>query len=230
MDIYEMLRAEQRSKKAGEPLKEQYGRVEIDLSTAREDAALQIAGNEITIAFCDGDATNTYFKLNNKHSRKIYPAEITKVQGNFGGVYMSNAAEAGKKLIVYIARDIFIFPARAEANRILRADGTTINPVRDERYQSHTGGHLKVTLATLDTAKQLTGTSTKVKWAIMSSKDYPFIWGFSSTVKQSTAIGQYVSNGGFVAVEYCDLSEIYFVDGDGANKPVLQVEYIEETS
>jgi len=228
MDVYELLRQEARSKKAGEPVKEQYGRIEIDLDTAHEDEALHISGNQITIAFCDGTASTTYFKLNHKHSRKIYPTEITKVEGNFGGIYLSNAAESGKKLIIYVARDIFIFPARAEANRILKTDGTTIDPVQDKRFKSHTGGHLKVTLATLDTAQVLTATSTKVRWAIISSKDYAFRWGFSSTIKQSTAIGQYISNGGFLSVENCDLSEIYFIDGDGTNKPTLQIEYVKE--
>ena len=228
MDIYEMLKMEQRSKKMGEPVKEQYGRVEIDLSTARVDEAIHIAGNHITIAFCDGGSTTTYFKLNNKHSRKIYPAEITKVMGNFGGLYMTNDAEVGKKLTIYIGRDIFIFPARAEANRILKADGTTINPARDERHQAHTGGHIKITLANLDASEPISASSIKVKWAIISSKTHPFIWGFSSAVKQSTAIGQYVSGGGYLAVEYCDLSELYFVDGNGANKPVMQVEYVKE--
>jgi len=228
MDVYELLRQEARSKKEGEPRKEQYGRVEIDLDTAREDEALHISGNQITIAFCDGTATTTYFKLNHKHSRKIYPTEITKVEGNFGGVYMSNAAESGKKLILYIARDIFIFPARAEANRILKEDGTTINPAEDKRFSSHTGGHLKTTLATLDTPKRMSSTHLKVKWAVVGSKDYSFRWGFTSAIKESTAIGQYVGSGGSVAIEYCDLYEAYFVDGDGVNKPVLQIEYILE--
>jgi hypothetical protein len=228
MDIYEMLRAEAKAKKAGEPVKEQYGRISIDLSAARTDEELHISGNQITIAQCDGGATTTYFKLNSKHSRKVYPHEITKVLGNFGGVYLSNAAEPGKTLTLYLGRDIFIFPARAQAMRVLKADGTTINPVRDERYEAHTGGHLKSTLTDLDTAQQLSATSIKVKWAIIASKDYAFRWGFSSSIKQSTAIGQHIGSGGSVAIEYCDLSEIYFVDGDGTNKPVLQVEYVEE--
>jgi fructose-1,6-bisphosphatase/inositol monophosphatase family enzyme len=112
--------------------------------------------------------------------------------------------------------------------RVLKADGTTINPVRDERYEAHTGGHLKVTLTSLDTAQRLTSTVTKVKWAIICSKDYAFRWGFSSSIKQSTAIGQHIGSGGSVAVEYCDLRDIYFIDSDGTNKPVLQVEYVEE--
>ena len=228
MDIYEMLRAEAKAKKAGEPVKEQYGRISIDLSTARTDEELHVSGNQITIAGCDGGATTTYFKLNSKHSRKIYPAEITKVLGNFGGVYLTNAAESGKTLTIYLGRDIFIFPARASAVRVLKEDGTTIGVVEDKRYIAHTGGHLKATLTSLDTAQQLSATSIKVKWAIIASKDYAFRWGFSSTIKQSTAIGQYIGSGGSVAIEYCDLSEIYFIDGDAANKPVLQVEYMEE--
>jgi hypothetical protein len=228
MDIYELLRAEAKAKKAGEPVKEQYGRISIDLSTARTDEEMHISGNQITIAGCDGGATTTYFKLNSKHSRKIYPAEITKMLGNFGGVYMSNAAEPGKTLTIYLGRDIFIFPARAEAVRVLKEDGTTIDPGQDKRHIAHTGAHLKATLTNLDGAQQLSATSIKVKWAIIASKDYAFRWGFSSTIKQSTAIGQYVGSGGSVAVECCDLSEIYFIDGDGVNKPVLQVEYIEE--
>ena len=230
MDIYEMLRAEAKARKAGEPVKEQYGRIEIDLSTAREDEELHISGNQITIAGCDGGATTTFFKLNSKHSRKLYPAEITKVLGNFGGVYLSNAAESGKKLIIYLGRDIFIFPARAEANRILKADGTTIDPLQDKRYKVHLGGHLKVTLTTLDTAQQITSGIKKIKWAIIASKNYSFRWGFSGNIKQSTAIGQYVGAGGSVTVEYCYLNHMYFVDGDGANKPTLQIEYIEETT
>jgi hypothetical protein len=117
MDIYELLRAEAKAKKAGEPVKEQYGRISIDLSTARTDEELHISGNQITIALCDGGATTTYFKLNSKHSRKLYPHEITKVLGNFGGVYLTNAAESGKTLTIYLGRDIFIFPARAQAMR-----------------------------------------------------------------------------------------------------------------
>jgi hypothetical protein len=230
MDIYELLRAEAKAKKAGEPVKEQYGRISIDLSTARTDEELHISGNQITIAQCDGGATTTYFKLNSKHSRKVYPHEITKVLGNFGGVYLSNTAEPGKTLTIYLGRDIFIFPARAQAMRVLKTDGTTINPVRDERYKAHTGGHLKVAVAVADTAKQVIATSTKVKWAIISVEDYDCRWGFSSTVARAAEIGQGVAKNSFIAVEYCDLSDIWFVNKTaGAGElPVFQIEYVEE--
>ena len=136
MDVYELLRQEARSKKAGEPTKEQYTRVEIDLDTAREDEELHISGNQITMASCDGAATTTYFKLNHRHSRKLYPSEIEKVVGNFGGIYLTNVAETGKKLILYIGRDIFIFPSKAGANKILRTDGTPINPATSDNQDT----------------------------------------------------------------------------------------------
>jgi len=139
MDVYELLRQEARSKKAGEPNKEQYARIEIDLDTAREDEEIHIAGNQITMAFCDGNATTTYFKLNHRHSRKVYPAEIEKLLGNFGGIYLTNAAEAGKKLVIYVGRDIFIFPARSGATRILKADCTTIDPAVESEYETVLG-------------------------------------------------------------------------------------------
>ena len=139
MDVLEMLRQEQRSKRQGEPLKEQYVRVEIDLSTAREDEEVHISGNLITVASCDGGATTTFFKLNNKHSRKIYPSEASRVAGNFGGVYLTNSAEAGKKLILYIGRDIYIFPSKAGATKLLKADGTTINPGEASEYDTVLG-------------------------------------------------------------------------------------------
>lgn len=136
MDIYEMLRLEARSKREGEPLKEQYGRIEIDLSAARDDEELFISGNLVTIAACDGAATTTYFKLNNKHSKKIYPSEVARVGGNFGGLYLTNAAESGKKLVLYIGRDIYIFPAKAGANKVLKVDGTPIDPSPEGEYDT----------------------------------------------------------------------------------------------
>ena len=230
MDIYEMLKMEQRSKKIGEPVKEQYGRVEIDLSTARVDEAIHIAGNHITIAFCDGASTTTYFKLNNKHSRNLYPAEITKVMGNFGGLYMTNDAEAGKKLIIYIGRDIFIFPARAEANRILKSDGTTINPARDERYQAHTIGQVdRRVLGTIDEAEGIATTSTKVKWAIIHVDTADVMIGDSTlTNKAGGHAGVLVSDGSDFVVEYCDLNDVYIVNEDGAVKPYFSAIYAVE--
>jgi len=150
MDVYELLKQEARSKKEGEPIKEQYGRIEIDLGTAREDEELHISGNQITMASCDGAATTTYFKLNHRHSRKLYPSEIEKVLGNFGGIYLSNAAEAGKKLILYVGRDIFIFPSKAGANKILKADGTTIDPAPEGEYDT--------VLGAIKTATEFSGT------------------------------------------------------------------------
>ena len=235
MDIYELLRQEARSKKEGEPTKEQYGRVEIDLDTAREDEALHISGNQITIAFCDGTSTTTYFKLNHRHSRKIYPTEITKVEGNFGGLYLTNAAESGKKLTLYIARDIFIFPARAAANRILKENGTTIDPVEDKRFQSHALGQIdRKAQETINEDTPVSGTvatpvSLKVKWAIITVDTADTMFGTKDVTNKAGAhAGALVSNGATLTVEHCDLKDLYFVNEDGATKPYIAVIYTEE--
>jgi hypothetical protein len=230
MDIYELLRAEAKAKKAGEPVKEQYGRISIDLSTARDDEELHISGNQITIAGCDGGATTTYFKLNSKHSRKVYPAEITKVLGNFGGVYLSNAAEAGKTLTLYLGRDIFIFPARAEANRILKADGTTINPVRDERYGAHTFGSLKpTTMTAANTAQPLIAASTKVKWAIIHTLSKIALVGDSTVTRGGGANdGQKYGEDVYIAFEYVDLSEVYIINYAVGEQCIYSINYVKE--
>lgn len=131
-----MLRLEQRSKRAGEPLKEEYTRIEIALDAARTDEELHIAGDFISIASFDGTATTTYFKLNHRHSKKIYPAEIEKVHATYGGLYLTNAAEAGKKLVIYVGRAIFIYPSAAGKVKILKADGTNIDPAEDGEYDT----------------------------------------------------------------------------------------------
>ena len=132
MDVYEMLRAEKRAKKEGEPLKEQYGRIEIDLGIARDDEQMHLSGDLITVGDFNGTSPTTFFKLNNRHSRKLYPGEIEIIKGEFGGIYLTNAAEAGKKLVLYIARAIYIYPSSAGKVKLLKTDGTGINPATDE--------------------------------------------------------------------------------------------------
>jgi hypothetical protein len=189
------------------------------LSTARDDEELHISGNQITIAGCDGGATTTYFKLNNKHSRKVYPHEITKVLGNFGGVYLSNAAEPGKTLTIYLGRDIFIFPARASATRILEEDGTTINPVQDERYRAHTFGSLKPT----------TMTAANTAWAIIHTLSKIALIGASTLTRGGGADdGQKYGEDVYVSVEYVDLSEIYIINYTVGEQCIYSINYIKE--
>jgi hypothetical protein len=196
MDIYEMLRAEAKAKKAGEPVKEQYGRISIDLSTARTDEELHISGN----------------------------------QGNFGGVYLTNAAEPGKTLTIYLGRDIFIFPARAQAMRVLKADGTTINSARDERFKSHTFESLKPTTMTAANTKQpLIAASTKVKWAIVHTLSKVALLGDSGVTRGGGANdGQKYGEDIYVTFEYVDLSEIYIINYTVGEQCIYSIHYVKE--
>jgi len=227
MDVLELLRAEQQAKRMGEPLKEQYGRLVIDLGTARTDEELHVSGDSIIVATFDGGATTTHFKLNHKHSRELYPGEVEKIYANFGGIYMTNAAEPGKSLVLYIGRALFIFPSSAKKVKILDPDGTNITVAHDERFKSHTGKHIKKTLAVADTAEFVTATETKVRWAIIGVEQYDLRWGFTD-VSRSPGVGQIVSAGGYITVEFCDLSKLKFVNTNVGQTPTLQIEYVEE--
>ena len=238
MDWFEMLsigkRVEQAKKESPD---ERYARVEIDLGAAEnigKNIKIPISGDYLAKIKYNGTATGCYFKFGNKRSSIIYASEFRKRHTpfiEFDCIYLTNpVAQAGKVLTFFVGGAFAgeIEPSTGIKTALTDSDGVDIDPVDDKRYKAHTGGHIKITLAVLDTALKLSATSIKVKWAIIASKDYAFRWGFSSTIKQSTAIGQYIGSGGSVAIEYCDLSEIYFIDGDGVNKPVLQVEYVTE--
>ena len=73
-------------------------------------------------------------------------------------------------------------------------------------------------------------TSKKVKWALIGVEGFNARWTFGNTCARATAIGQKVNAGGYIALEYCDLSEIYFVNAEaGAGElPIFQIEYVEE--
>ena len=240
MDILDMLGIEHRIRQAQkESPQERYARIDLDLGAAEnvgKDIKVPISGDYLAKIKYDGSATGCYFKFGNKRSSIIYAAEFRKRHTpfiEFDGIYLTNPTTQTDKHFILFVGGAFageIEPSTGIKTGLTDVNGVDITPVQDKREIAHTGGHLKVTLASLDTAQQLTATSTKVKWAIIGTKDYDFRWAFSDTVKQSTAIGQYVTAGSSLCVEYCDLSDIYFVDGDGANKPTLQLEYILEAA
>lgn len=228
MDVLELLRAEQASKKLGEPLKEQYGRLVIDLGTARTDEELHVSGDSIAVASFDGEATTTYFKLNHKHSRNLYPAEVEKIYAKFGGIYMSNAAEPGKSLILYIGRAIWIYPSAAKKIRVLDPDGTNIAVARDERFKSHTFKHKEQTTQTAaGTAEALMATSTKVRWAIVHFETLARVGDASITIDVGAHPGQQYAANSYMTLEVCDLSELYIIDAAGV-AVIYTINYIEE--
>lgn len=228
MDVLELLKLEVASKKLGEPLKEQYARVSIDLSEARTDEAIHLSGDSIAVASFDGAATTTYFKLNHKHSRELYPAEVEKLYAKFGGIYMTNVAEAGKTLVLYIGRAIFIYPSAAKKVRILDPDGTNIAVARDSRFKSHTFKHKEQTTQNAaGTAEALMVASTKVRWAIIHFETLARVGDASITIDAGAHPGQQYPANTYMTVEVCDLNEIYIMDAAGV-AVIYTINYVEE--
>ena len=209
--------------------KGRYARIEIDLATASTDGLLEIMGDYIGVVSITGDGT-CKMRLDHRHAQQINLREVEEIMSPFGKVYFTTDG-AGGTLIIYVggALTARLKPIQSKVS-IRNIAGTDVDLVQDKRFKAHTSGHLKVAVATADTAKRVTVTSTKVKWAIISVEDYDARWGFSSTVARAAAIGQKVVKGSFIAIEYCDLADIYFVNhAAGAGElPVFQIEYMLE--
>ena len=123
-----------------------------------------------------------------------------------------------------------IEPSTGIKTGLTDSDGVDIDPVKDDRFKAHTGKHLRVELAVADTAEKLIATSLKVKWAIISVEGFACRWAFSSTVHRTGEIGIPVTTGSSIVIEYCNLSEIYFINktGGAGELPILNIEYVEE--
>jgi len=210
-----------------EGVKGRYTRITLDLATAQSSQELAIEGDYIGVASITSTGT-CKIRLDHRHSQEINLREVSEINSPFGKIYFTTDG-AGGSCVIYVggALTARLKPLQSKVS-IRNIAGSDVDLATDTRFIAHTGGHIKITLDTLDTAEQISATSIPVRWAIIQTRAFAALWGFSDSVKQSTEIGQYLAAGANVAVEYCDLSEIYFVDYDAANKPTLQVEYIEE--
>ena len=217
----------------------EYGRLYVNLELAENQGyssddpkEFRIYGNYIQKVEYTGDVKDAGIRIGHKHAPRIPVSEFSKIIKRFDKIYIDGSDTSGT-LILNLGfvgnAEIHPEPSKRAWYLLEVAQGAIVVLLTAIKacFKSHTTGSLKVTLSTLDTAQKLSATSIKVRWAVISSKAYPFMLG-TSTVKQSTDIGNYFPAGTDVVIELCDLSEIYFVDGDGVNKPVLQILYIEE--
>lgn len=206
-----------------------YARIEIDLATASSDGLLELSGDYIGVVSITGNGT-AKVRLDHRHSQQINLREVVEISSPFGKIYFESDG-AGGVLTLYIggALTARLKPIQSKVS-IRTVAGTDVDLVPDKRFKSHTGGHLKVAVAVADTRVQVTATSKKVKWAIISVEEFNARWTFGNTCARATAIGQKVNAGGYITIEYCDLSEIYFVNAEaGAGElPVFQIEYVGE--
>ena len=194
--------------------KERYTRIEIALDVARSDEELMINGDMIAIATCSGAASTTYFKLNHRHSRPIRPNEILELEApnGFNRIYMSNAAEAGKVLIMYVSGALWLRPAGGKVG-IRDVTGTDITPVNDSRFKAHTFGSLKPTTQTTTNVRQALLANTKVRWAIINFLSKTALIGTSTVTRGGGADdGQKYVENTYLALEHVDLGDVYIMN------------------
>ena len=218
---------------------ERYARVEIDLGAVEnvgKNVKIQISGDYLAKIKYNGSATGCYFKFGNKRSSIIYASEFRKRHTpfiEFNCIYLTNeTAQPGKVFTLFVGGAFAgeIEPSTGIKTGLTDSDGVDINPVVDKRYIAHSGSHLRAELAVADTAEKLIASSLNVKWAIISVEGFSCRWAFTSTVHRTGEIGIPVTTGSSIVVEYCDLSEIYFINNvAGAGQlPILNVEYAKE--
>ena len=81
---------------------EDYGRLSIDLATARNNEVINIQGDYIAKIKYDGTATGCYFKIDHRHAAKIYAKEFKSLQRRYARLFLTNTAQAGKVLVIQI--------------------------------------------------------------------------------------------------------------------------------
>jgi len=135
MELLDFLRGQERIAKTGqERVTERYSRIVIDLGTARTDEEIHITGDYLAVAKMDGTASTTYFKLNHINSRQIYPSEIEKLYATYKKIYLTNAADAGKELVLYVGGALSgeIKVSGAGKTGLIDASGTRIDPCKED--------------------------------------------------------------------------------------------------
>jgi len=81
---------------------EDYGRLSIDLGTARTNVELLIHGDYLAKISYDGTATGCYFRLDHRHAAKVYAKEFKALRRRYARIYVTNTAQAGKVLVLQI--------------------------------------------------------------------------------------------------------------------------------
>ena len=219
-----------------EGVKERYTRIVIELDVARVNEELAITGDMIAVASCTGDGSTTFFKLNHRHARPIHPTEVLEVgaPNGFNRIYMSNAAESGKSVVLYVSGAMFLKTAAGKVG-IKNTSGTDIDPATiqsieslEERFESHTYKHKEeTTQGAAGTAERLMAASTPVRWAIIHFQTVAVVGDADTTVNAGAHPGQRYGADSYLAIEFCDLYDIWIMDQAGVAVKYT-INYVEE--
>ena len=131
------LLAQERVQKAKEERpQERYARIDIaldDVDYVGTDIEIHITGDYVGRIKYDGSATGCYFKLNNRHSGRIYAGEFRRTYAEFNRIYLTNpSSQAGKHLILVIGGAFSgeIEPSSGGKTGIQDSGGTDIDPAQ----------------------------------------------------------------------------------------------------
>jgi hypothetical protein len=233
VEWYELLkkqRGEMGRLMAEEGVKARYARIELPLGTAQSNKEMHLVGDYIGVVSITGSGT-VKVRLDHRHSQEIDLREVSEISAVFGKLYFTSDG-AGGTCTLYIggALSARLKPIQGKVS-IRDISGSDVDLLTEEtfleKYESHTGGHEKTTLASADTAERIVAAALKVKWAIIHT-DKEIRYGFTSTVARATAIGAVLAGDSSLVVEYCDLRTLYFVNNVAVETPVLNIEYMEE--
>jgi hypothetical protein len=228
-DFYALVKQQTAEYKAllkKEGVKGRYTRITLDLATAQTNQKLHIEGDYIGVSSITSTGT-CKIRLDHRHSQEINLREVSEIFSPFGGLYFTTDGVGGA-CIIYVGGLLTarLKPIQGKVS-IRNIAGSDVDLVTDNRFISHTGGHLVNTIGTPDTAERLSATSLKVKWGIIYT-DLAIRYGFSSTVARVAEVGNVLAGGASLTVEYCDLYDLYIVNNVGAETPKVQVEYVAE--
>ena len=227
-DFYKLLKRQSAAYKEllkYEGVKGRYTRITLDLSAAQTSEELAIEGDYIGVASITSTGT-VKIRLDHRHSQEIDLREVSEISSPFGKLYFTTDG-AGGECVLYIggALTARLKPLQSKVS-IRNIAGSDVDLVTDSRFIAHTGGHLANTIVA-DTAERLSSTALPVKWAIISA-NLDIRWGFTSSIDRTTPVGVALAAGASLAVEYCNLYDLYIINDTAAETPLVQCEYVEE--
>lgn len=141
--VLNSLLAQERIGKADqERPQERYARIVIPLDNADyvgTDIELHLKGDYIGRIKYDGSATGCYFKLNNRHSGRIYAGEFRRTYSEYDRIYFTNpSSQSGKQLVLTVggAFSSEIEPSSGGKTGLQDSGGTDIDPAEKDEYDA----------------------------------------------------------------------------------------------
>lgn len=227
IELLKSQRGEQKRLMSVEGATGRYSRIEIPLDVAQTNELIEIYGDYIGVTSITGNGT-CKIRLDHRHAPQINLREVQEISSPFGKIYFETDGVGGM-LTLYVggALTARLKPIQSKVS-IRTIAGTDVDLVPDKRYISHTFKHKKLTTQTAaGTAERLMAVSTPVKWAIINFVTVAMVGDADVEIIGDADEGQRYPVGAYMAVEYCDLYDIWIIDQAGVAVE-YSIVYVEE--